>query len=62
VKQGFYLNAFNADEAAARVRTFERWTSENGLKWAAVGLDIEPDFTEPGRVHTNRRVSMMRAK
>lgn len=44
--QGFYLNADNVAEAAARVGAFEEWTAENGLKWAAVGLDIEPNFTE----------------
>jgi hypothetical protein len=45
-EEGFYLNADNAPEAAARVATFEKWTDENGLKWEAVGLDIEPNFNE----------------
>jgi hypothetical protein len=44
--QGFYLNADNAPEAAARVAAFEKWTNENNLRWVAVGLDIEPNFSE----------------
>ena len=45
-KEGFYLNADNAPSAAARVTEFEQWTTENNLHWAAVGLDIEPNFAE----------------
>ena len=45
-EEGIYLNADNAPEAAARVAEFEKWTDENGLKWEAVGLDIEPNFNE----------------
>ncbi len=43
---GNFLTADNAPEAAERVSAFEAWTKENGLKWAAVGLDIEPNFAE----------------
>jgi hypothetical protein len=42
--QGFYMNADNAPAAAARVTQFEQWTRDNHLEWAAVGLDVEPDF------------------
>lgn len=45
-QQGFYLNAENASEAHARVAAFEAWTNANHLQWAAVGLDIEPNFDE----------------
>jgi len=41
-QQGYYLNASNAREAEARFRDFESWTKKYGLRWAAVGLDIEP--------------------
>jgi hypothetical protein len=44
--EGIYLNADNAPEAAARIATFEKWTSDNHLQWTAVGLDIEPSFSE----------------
>lgn len=41
-EQGYYVNADNAREAAARFRDFENWTQAYGLHWAAIGLDIEP--------------------
>lgn len=43
---GIYLNADTTSQAAARVDEFENWTNVNGLQWAAVGLDIEPNFGE----------------
>jgi hypothetical protein len=45
-EDGIYLNADNAAQAAARVAELEQWTDANGLKWEAVGLDIEPNFNE----------------
>ena len=45
-EQGHYLNGFNAPEAEERFTHFEEWTRENGLKWGAVGLDIEPNFDQ----------------
>lgn len=50
----FYLNADDAPQAAARVAAFERWTSDNHLQWSAVGLDIEPNFTELASLRTHR--------
>ncbi|HZD48747.1 MAG TPA: hypothetical protein VE178_08365, partial [Silvibacterium sp.] len=44
--QGHYLNGFNAPEAEERFSQFEQWTTANGLKWGAVGLDIEPNFDQ----------------
>jgi hypothetical protein len=41
-EQGYYLNADNSPAAMVRLLAFEKWTAENGLKWAAVGLDMEP--------------------
>ena len=43
-KDGPYFNADNAAEAPAQIAAFEKWTRENGLRWDAVGLDIEPNF------------------
>jgi hypothetical protein len=43
-EQGYYLNADNAPEAAARFNEFNQWTRNYGLQWAGVGLDIEPNF------------------
>ena len=53
-EEGYYLNADNSPAAMARITTFEKWTAENGLKWAAVGLDIEPNFAELAALKTHR--------
>jgi hypothetical protein len=45
-EQGFYFNAENAPEAAARFAAFDAWSREQGLRWGGVGLDIEPNFAE----------------
>jgi len=45
-KDGPYFNADDAAEAPAQIAAFEKWTRENGLRWDAVGLDIEPNFGE----------------
>jgi hypothetical protein len=45
-EQGFYFNAENAPEAAARFAAFDAWSREQGLRWDAVGLDIEPNFAK----------------
>jgi hypothetical protein len=42
--QGYYLNSGNAPQAAARFAAFQQWTAHYGLRWSAVGLDIEPDI------------------
>jgi hypothetical protein len=49
-EQGYYVNAANAPEAAARFAEFEKWTREYGLRWARVGLDIEPTLQDFGAV------------
>ena len=51
-EQGYYLNASNAAQAEARFTEFQKWTADWGLRWAGVGLDIEPnlqEFTSIGR-------------
>jgi hypothetical protein len=45
-EQGYYLNASNAPAAAARFADFEKWSDAYGLRWAAIGLDIEPNIKE----------------
>ncbi len=45
-KDGPYFNADDVAEAPAQIAAFEKWTRENGLRWDAVGLDIEPNFSE----------------
>jgi hypothetical protein len=53
-EQGYYLNAGNASEAAARFAAFQTWTTTNGLQWAGVGLDIEPGIQEFGSIQNNK--------
>lgn len=44
-QDGYYMNSGNEPQAEQRVADFEQWTRQQGLRWAAVGLDIEPDFS-----------------
>lgn len=52
--QGYYLNAGNAPQAAARLNDFKQWTRAHQLCWSAVGLDIEPNFAEFSQLRTRR--------
>jgi hypothetical protein len=45
-EQGYYLNASNGRQAEVRFDDFEKWTTANGLRWAAIGLDIEPNIQD----------------
>lgn len=44
--QGYYMNAGNEPQTAARFAAFQKWTADNGLRWVAIGLDIEPDIRD----------------
>ena len=43
-EQGVYMNADDAAQASQQFDEFDAWSAKNGLKWAGVGLDIEPNF------------------
>lgn len=43
-EQGVYLSVDNVPQAQARFDEFQKWTAANGLRWAGVGLDIEPEI------------------
>lgn len=45
-EQGYYVNASNAPQTAARFEEFDKWTHEYGLRWEEIGLDIEPTLNE----------------
>ena len=45
-EQGYYLNASNGRQAEVRFEDFEKWTTANDLRWAAIGLDIEPNIQD----------------
>lgn len=44
--QGGYANAGNAPEVLKAFNAFDQWSTENHLKWQAVGLDIEPNLSD----------------
>jgi len=46
--EGYYINADNATQTASFFAQFDAWTRTNGLRWQAVGLDIEPTLSEYG--------------
>ena len=43
---GYYVNARNTAQTTARFEEFDRWTVANNLHWQAVGLDVEPTFSD----------------
>ncbi len=45
-EQGYWFNLRNAPQAVARYAEFKSWSERHGLRWAGVGLDIEPDIQE----------------
>ncbi len=45
-EEGYWFNLRNAAHAARRYEQFYEWSAKHGLKWAGVGLDIEPDVRE----------------
>jgi hypothetical protein len=51
---GFYVNGNNAAATANRFAEFDRWTTANGLRWEAVGLDIEPSPNDWALINTHR--------
>jgi hypothetical protein len=45
-EQGYWFNATNSGYALDRYEAFRDWTALEGLHWAGVGLDIEPDIRD----------------
>lgn len=45
-EKGYYLNASNVRQAKVRFEEFEKWTTANELRWAAIVLDIEPNIQD----------------
>jgi hypothetical protein len=45
-EQGYYLNSSNGRQAQVRFEDFEKWTTANGLRWADIVLDIEPNIQD----------------
>jgi len=53
-EHGYWCNLGNVPQAIARYLDFKVWTAQHGLRWAGVGLDIEPDIGEIQQLLTNR--------
>jgi hypothetical protein len=43
---GYWFNMHNGEKAENRYDNFKKWTSDNNLKWAGIGIDIEPDMND----------------
>ena len=54
-EQGYWFNLDNHAAAAARYDEFQRWTEEHKLRWAGIGIDIEPDIREFNQLLTSPR-------
>lgn len=46
MEEGYWFNLRNAPQATRQYIQFREWTQTNGLQWAGIGLDIEPDIRE----------------
>ncbi|MFZ3070145.1 MAG: hypothetical protein WA110_03365 [Anaerolineaceae bacterium] len=44
--QGYWFNLENTPQAIARYEVFKQWSQRKKLKWAGIGLDIEPDINQ----------------
>ena len=53
-EQGYWLNLDNAPQAASLYGQFKNWSTKNKLKWAGIGLDIEPDIRKLAMINKNR--------
>lgn len=51
---GYYVNADNAAATADRFAEFDKWTTDNRLRWESVGLDIEPSLKDWVAIHDSR--------
>jgi hypothetical protein len=43
-EEGYYITADDYPRAAKRYQEWKTWTSQEGLAWDGVGVDIEPDI------------------
>jgi hypothetical protein len=58
-EEGYWFNADNAPQAAARYAEFKAWTEEHDLHWEGVGMDVEPDFYEVQQLFGRGRWQML---
>lgn len=53
-EHGYYFHLRNAPQALSFYEEFHLWSEENGLLWAGVGLDIEPDIRDFSGISTRQ--------
>jgi hypothetical protein len=58
-REGYYMNANSASAAEKRSAEFQKWTTENDLHWAAVGLDLEPSLEDWTQIQQGHRWRMV---
>ncbi|MDX2505447.1 MAG: hypothetical protein QNL62_13360 [Gammaproteobacteria bacterium] len=54
VEQGYWYNMSNADQAVSGYGDFIKWTHKHNLRWAGLGVDIEPDISEFKHLLSNK--------
>lgn len=45
-EEGYWFNMGNGPDALLRYEKMQNWTLENGLKWAGIGIDLEPSIDD----------------
>jgi len=45
-EDGYWFNMYNGAKAEKRYTDFKIWTANNHLKWAGIGIDLEPDMND----------------
>lgn len=53
-EEGYWYNMGNAPKACADYSDFLDWTKKHSLRWAGLGVDIEPDISEIHNLLTNK--------
>ena len=56
-EEGYWFNAENYEQASARYVTFKAWTDQYELRWAGIGLDIEPNINKIRRLSRKEDVN-----
>ena len=54
IEQGYWYNMANADQAVSGYEEFLEWTDKHNLRWAGLGVDIEPDIIEFQHLLSNK--------
>lgn len=54
MEHGYWFNIENVQQAKARYQEFQSWTAEHDLRWAAIGLDFEPDIRDLRQMATHK--------